>query len=175
MDAELPDRVPVVAPHVPDAAREFQGLRAGIVSRVIANAVDVAVVVLIAFSGYIGLAAGAFLLDPQGFTFPPLHPNRMVLVCGALLFLYFWASWAMTGRTVGNRLMGLRVVSFRGRLMRWSGAFLRALFCVALPIGLFWAVVSRQNRSIQDVVLRSSVIYDWGRTQDRPAREPAQH
>jgi uncharacterized RDD family membrane protein YckC len=173
MDAELPDRVPVAAVHVPEAAREFQGLRAGIVSRVIANIVDVAVVVSIAFGGYISLAAGAFLLDPQGFTFPALHLSRMVLVCGVLLFVYFWCSWALTGRTVGNRLMGLRVVSFRGRLMRWSGSFLRALFCVALPIGLFWAVVSRQNRSIQDVVLRSSVIYDWGHGRDRPDREPA--
>ena len=41
------------------------------------------------------------------------------------------------------------------------GALLRAAFCVAFPIGLFWCVVSRKNRSVQDVVLRTSVIHDW--------------
>lgn len=171
MTAELPDRMPVAAAHVPEAAREFQGLRAGIVSRTIANAVDVAVVVAIAMGGYLGLATLSFLLDPQGFRFPALHLSRMILVCGGLLICYFWASWAVTGRTVGDRLMGLRVVSFRGRIMRPVGALLRALFCVALPIGLFWAVVSRQNRSIQDVVLRTSVIYDWGHGRERPDRD----
>ena len=96
----------------------------------------------------------------------------VVLVGGYLLGLYFWISWATTGRTFGNKLMGLRVVSFRGRLMRWSGALLRAIFCVIVPIGLFWAVISRQNRSVQDVVLRTSVIYDWGHGRARLAREP---
>ncbi len=38
---------------------------------------------------------------------------------------------------------------------------LRAGFCVVFPIGLFWCAVSRENRSVQDVVLRSSVIHDW--------------
>ena len=40
-------------------------------------------------------------------------------------------------------------------------ALLRAVFNVVFPLGLAWVVVSRQNRSIQDVVLRTSVIYDW--------------
>jgi hypothetical protein len=32
---------------------------------------------------------------------------------------------------------------------------------VAFPIGLAWAIISRRNRSVQDVVLRTIVIYDW--------------
>ena len=40
-------------------------------------------------------------------------------------------------------------------------AFLRAAFVIALPVGLFWVLVSGANRSVQDVVLRTSVIYDW--------------
>ena len=29
------------------------------------------------------------------------------------------------------------------------------------PVGLFWVAFSRENRSLQDVVLRTSVIHDW--------------
>jgi uncharacterized RDD family membrane protein YckC len=57
--------------------------------------------------------------------------------------------------------MGLRVVNFRGQRVRWAGAVLRAAFCVTVPIGLFWAILSPRDRSIQDVVLRTSVVYDW--------------
>jgi hypothetical protein len=35
----------------------------------------------------------------------------------------------------------------------------RAVLCVAFPPLLFWAIVNR--RSVQDLVLRTAVIYDW--------------
>jgi len=47
-----------------------------------------------------------------------------------------------------------------GRL-RLAGAFMRAVLCVIFPVGLAWVLVSRHNRSLQDVVLRTSVVYDW--------------
>lgn len=172
MTTQDPRPLPTPRVHVPAAARAFQGQRAGIVSRVLANTVDFLVLAGVLLSGYVGWAALRFLIDPASFTFPQVKPAWVVLVGGYLLGLYFWISWATTGRTLGNKLMGLRVVSFRGRLMRWSGALLRAIFCVVFPIGLFWAIVSRQNRSVQDVVLRTSVIYDWGTGRARPAREP---
>jgi uncharacterized RDD family membrane protein YckC len=172
MTADVPRRLPTYGGHVPQEAREFQGQRAGIVSRVLANTVDFAVLVCVLIGAYLGWSAIRFLIDPATFTFPQTKPARVLIFGGFLLGLYFWISWATTGRAVGNKLMGLRVVGFRGRLMRWSGALLRAIFCVVLPIGLFWAVVSRQNRSIQDAVLRSSVIYDWGQGRTRLGREP---
>ena len=52
-------------------------------------------------------------------------------------------------------------MSFRGRKLRVVGAFVRAVFCTAFPIGLLWCAVSPANRSVQDVVLRTSVVYDW--------------
>jgi uncharacterized RDD family membrane protein YckC len=163
MTTEGPGRLPGPGAHVPAAAREFQGQRAGIVSRVLANTVDFLVLVGVLLGGYLAWSATRFLIDPAKFTFPQLRPAWVLLIAGCLLALYFWICWATTGRTFGNKLMGLRVVSFRGRLMRWSGALFRAIFCVVFPIGLFWALVSRQNRSVQDVVLRTSVIYDWGK------------
>ena len=38
---------------------------------------------------------------------------------------------------------------------------MRSAFCVFFPIGLFWCVISPERRSVQDVVLWTSVVYDW--------------
>ncbi len=161
MSIEEPARLPTAPVRVPAAARDFQGMRAGIVSRVIANIVDVMVIVVVAFSLYFAYASLLFMVDPRDFHFPALKMSWFVILCGLLLFMYFAASWALVGRTVGDRLMGLRVVNHRGLLLRWTAAILRAAFCVAFPLGLFWSIISRENRAVQDVVLRSSVIYDW--------------
>ena len=78
-----------------------------------------------------------------------------------LNWLYWTVCWATSGRTIGNLVMGLRVVNFRGQHQRWGGSAVRSLFCTTVPIGLLWVIVSGANRSAQDVVLRTSVIYDW--------------
>ena len=70
-------------------------------------------------------------------------------------------TWSISGRTYGDVVMGLRVVNFRGHRLHVVGALVRAVACAAFPIGLLWVAVSRENRSVQDMVLRTSVIYDW--------------
>src|SRR5207247_3848782 len=55
---------------VPAEARSFQGDRAGIVSRVLANAVDHAVLVVLGGDGYLGWSAWLFLRRGAGFRFP---------------------------------------------------------------------------------------------------------
>jgi len=83
--------------------------------------------------------------------------------------LYLTVTWSATGRSVGKRLMGLRVVGRDGERLHLIRAFLRAVTCTLFPILLYWAAVSSQNRSIQDLVLRTSVIYDW-RSRGRGSR-----
>jgi uncharacterized RDD family membrane protein YckC len=166
-------------PHLVDAvpweARPFQGRRAGIVTRTAANVVDFAVMVGVLACGYAAWCAVRFLINPARFTFPA-PTFLVVLLCGGcVLFAYFTVSWATTGRTYGNHLLGLRVVNFRGERMRWAGSVVRAGFCVVLPIGLYWAVISPTNRSLQDSVLRTSVLYDWTtrrRTPPHPVAVP---
>lgn len=146
---------------IPTEARSHQGMRAGIVSRVLANSADFALLLIALVGSYGGWLALRFLANPTGFTIT--RPSFLLaLLLGAVyLFLYFTLSWATTGRTYGDHLMGLRVVSFRGEKLHWSAAVARAAFCTAFPLGLFWTIISNQNRSVQDVVLRTSVIYDW--------------
>jgi len=41
----------------------------------------------------------------------------------------------------------------------WS--LIRALLCVYFPFGLLWAGIDRRHRSVQDLILRTSVVHDW--------------
>ncbi len=91
-----------------------------------------------------------------------------------LLTAYLSFSWAGTGRTYGAALLGVRVVNYKGATMRLPGAILRALLCVVFPIGLLWVAVSSANRSVADLVFRTSVIYDWSpRTEVESAGQTA--
>lgn len=146
---------------VPVAARAFQGRRAGVVTRVVANVVDVMVVVVILCVIYAVVAGFAFLLHPSSFHFPAGLGWSIPVIGFVVAVPYLALCWRMTGRTYGDALLGLRVVNHDGKRMRIAGALLRAVACVVFPIGVLWVAVSPANRSAQDVILRTSVVYDW--------------
>jgi uncharacterized RDD family membrane protein YckC len=89
-------------------------------------------------------------------------------------FTYFFVSLAITGRTIGKWLVGVRVVQRDGTPLRTGSACLRVLALpvalLSLGIGLIGIVIGKERRALQDVVARSVVVYDWG---DRPAEMPA--
>jgi uncharacterized RDD family membrane protein YckC len=146
---------------VPREARPYQGQRAGVVTRMAAAVIDAVVVLVILLLGYAAVAGLAFMLDPLSFHFPRLSWLRDFPAALAIDVIYLTVAWAMSGRTYGMLIMGLRVVSHRRRKLRLLAALLRAIVCVLFPIGLLWCAVSAENRSLQDVLLRTSVIYDW--------------
>jgi uncharacterized RDD family membrane protein YckC len=135
---------------------------AGIVSRGLACAVDAVVLLTLLGAGYLALAGVTFALDPLGFRFPA--PPRVATGAAALavLIAYLTESWTASGRSYGDRLLGLRVVDHHGRPPRFGRALARATLCALLPVGLLWVVAGPQRRSVQDLLLRTSVIYDWG-------------
>jgi uncharacterized RDD family membrane protein YckC len=156
---------------IPHAARAYQGRRAGLISRVLAGAVDLGVVVGAFWLGYAAVSAVLFVVDPSAFHFPDVSLGGWLVAEYVLAVGYLTLGWSTSGRTVGALVMGLRVLNYSGSSMRPVGALLRALFCVTFPIGVLWIVVSAENRSLQDVVLRTSVVYDWHR-RITPAPEP---
>jgi uncharacterized RDD family membrane protein YckC len=163
-------RAPAVS-LVPPEARELQGTRAGVVSRVLASSVDFTVIAAVLGAGYLGVGALLFLWDSRSFSWPS-PPFGLVLVIGStLMAVYLAACWVRAGRTYGDYLLGLRVVSRRGGRLPLGVALLRAGLCVLVPIGLLWAGVNRSNRSLQDLALRTSVLYDW--QSDHTATHPA--
>ncbi len=151
---------------VPPAARAYQGRRAGVVSRLIANVVDLLVVIGILAAIY-GITVGiAFLLHPRSFHLPAGLGWSIPVIGFVIAVPYLTLTWHATGRSYGDALLGLRVVSRNGGRMRFAVALLRAVVCVLFPIGFFWVAVSRANRSVQDILLRTSVVYDWKLTAD---------
>ena len=146
---------------IPREARPFQGQPAGVVTRVAAAAIDAGVVAAVLLLSYCGLAGFVFLLDPRHFSFPNASLLRSLTTALFVLVLYLTVAWSLSGRTYGCLVLGLRVLRHDGRTLRLPGALLRAVFCGLVPIGLLWCAVSREKRSLQDVFLRTRVVYDW--------------
>jgi uncharacterized RDD family membrane protein YckC len=140
-------------------ASAVPGSRAGLVTRSLANVTDLVVVVLVVVGGYLGVAAARFLLGPRSFSFPVVSAGTLLVVGLCVWAVYFTVTWAVVGGTYGDRLLGLRVCDDRGARLGWGRCALRAVLCTVFPIGLLWVLVSRENRSVQDVVLRTSVTY----------------
>jgi uncharacterized RDD family membrane protein YckC len=140
---------------------EFRGGNAGIVTRVMAGVVDGLVVVLVLVVAWAGLTAVRFIARPAHFTAPSPSWGALIGLSSVIAIVYLAGSWATSGRTCGDQLLGLRVVGRRGGRVRWWTSALRAAAYVVLPIGLAWSIVDRQNRSVQDLVLGTRVTYDW--------------
>lgn len=145
---------------------------AGIVTRGLAAAVDAAVVALAAGVLYVGLAAVRFVWSATTFDWPRPETATSVTTTSVLAVAYLALAWATTGRTYGASVLGLRVLSAKHSVLGWVRAIVRAVLCVAFPIGLLWCVVSRRRRSVHDLVVRSVVVYDWHR--DGGARATAE-
>lgn len=149
---------PVPSVVTPDAVR---GTPAGIASRTAANLIDFTVTGSLLVGAYVGVASVRFLRNPRSFTFPAPSLALIILVGSFIAGLYFTICWAISGRTYGALVLGLRVVGRGGRHPRPTVALLRAVACVVFPVGLVWCGVDRLGRSAQDLFLRTSVIYDW--------------
>ena len=146
---------------IPRQARPFQGHHAGVVTRCVAAAVDTALVAVVLLGAYAVVAGVRFLLNPRHFHLPDLPLDGSVAVGAVVLGCYLTAAWALSGRTYGDLLMGLRVVTVQGDGVGWLRAAGRAAAYLVLPIGLLWVAVDPHCRSLQDLVLRTVVVYDW--------------
>jgi uncharacterized RDD family membrane protein YckC len=135
-------------------------MHAGVVTRVLAACVDAVAVVLLAVALDLAAAGIRFVWSPSDFRWPRFSWLSMSTALVALAVVYLAVGWAMTGRTYGARLLGLRVLSVGHGLLGWTRSVLRALASVLFPVGLLWCAVSRTRLSLQDVVVRSVVVYD---------------
>ncbi|MGZ4775499.1 MAG: RDD family protein [Oryzihumus sp.] len=152
---------------VPHEARPYQGRPAGLVTRVLGSAIDGVVVCVALVAVYVGFNALRFVLDPLGFSFRGVSALFSVVAFLTVLVLYLTVAWATTGRTYGSHVMGLRVLTREGLRLPLTRALVRALLSAFFPIGLLWCA-GRHRRSIQDVVVRTVVLYEW-----LPGHDPA--
>jgi uncharacterized RDD family membrane protein YckC len=153
---------------IPVEARRYQGAAAGLVTRVAANTLDAVVVGVTVAGGYAGYVALRLVLQPR--RFHPAEPEWWWFLDAFLIGLvaYLTAGWWISGRTLGARVMGTRVTLADGARLGFVRSFARAVTCVVFPLGLLWCVAGPGHRALQDLVLRTRVVYDWrSRSADR--------
>jgi uncharacterized RDD family membrane protein YckC len=146
---------------IPERARPYQGRRAGVVTRITAAIIDAVVVVGIVASLYAVVIGAAYLIHPARFHWPDNIGWSIPTVGVVVAAVYLTLAWSNTGRSWGGAVMGIRVVSRRGERLPFAKAAVRAVLYVIFPIGLLWSAFNHSNRSVQDILLRTSVIYDW--------------
>jgi hypothetical protein len=146
---------------IPKGARPYQGVTAGLVTRLVANTIDAIVVAVVLVGCYLGISGFLFFLDPRAFTFPDASLLLSLTAGLAIATGYLSLAWWLLGRSYGGHVMGLRVTGRKGQRLGPLRSLARAAFCVFFPVGLLWCVISPRRWSVQDVVLGTSVIYDW--------------
>jgi len=152
-----------------ERARMMSGHRAGLFSRLVVAAVDFCVVLAILFGIFVVFAVGRYMLG-QGFKLPRVGP----LVTGTgfpiVEFFYLAIAWTLTGRSVGKRLVGLRVIREDGGRLGPTRACGRAALTTLFGLpSLLWAGVSSRNAAVHDLVVRTAVVHDWAEADRRTA------
>ncbi len=148
------------------------GRYAGPASRLAAFAVDTGVV----FGSFaLGSAIVSYIVELlSGYHVVRNNGLWWTIALFAWWFVYLWAGLALTGRTVGKAIMGLRIVSSDGSTITQRQALVRVfVFPVSFllfGLGLLMALVRRDRRALHDLAARTCEVYDWG---DRPAEMPA--
>ena len=150
------------------------GRYAGPIGRLAAFAVDSFLIV--ALYGVIVSVFSFTLGLVTGFDISTSDTGNGWWLAGSVLwaFLYYWVSTAVTGRTIGKWLVGLRIVERDGQPLRGRGAFVRVitfpLSFLVFGLGFLGIVVGEERRAWHDKFAKTVVVYDWG---DRPAEMPA--
>jgi uncharacterized RDD family membrane protein YckC len=142
---------------VPAIAADVRSNRAGVWRRMSAGFLDLLVVALISapFAAGIDFAIG-LRSDPRVI-------GLMSGIVLALMFSYLTISIALTGRTLGMRLLSLRTIDVRTGLIPTGGqAMKRAvgyIFSLAtLGIGIIYALIDREGRTMHDRFSKTIVI-----------------
>jgi uncharacterized RDD family membrane protein YckC len=156
---------PKTASAPPDAGR--QGHYAGGVTRLVAFAADV------------GASWGAFTLSLAGITFaihlvtgttinPGKGPITEIIVLVSFVvweFVYFAYQWALSGKTVGMALLGIRVVGTEGEPIAGRQAVIRTLTLplsfLLLGLGFIGILLNKDRHALHDRFARTVVVYSW--------------
>jgi uncharacterized RDD family membrane protein YckC len=148
----------------PPAPASYQGRYAGSVSRFAAYAIDLA-----ASTAVFSLALAAISYAVHIVTGHDVSWNRSNIVVAVIFvvwqFVYFGYSWAMSGRTFGMALLGIRVVGADGSVLEPRRGVVRALVFplsfLLFGLGFLGILVQREHRALHDLIAGTAVIYAW--------------
>lgn len=144
---------------------EVTGHYAGAVSRAVAAAIDVAIVMGSFAAGVAGLELLVRFFTGGSVADEPSGPASVVALI-VWAFVYVYACLVIAGRTVGKGIVGLRVVATDGSPLPARRALWRTLAfplsIVIVGLGFVGIVIGREHRALHDVIAGTAVVYDWG-------------
>ena len=148
----------------PQALVSYQGRYAGSVSRFTAYAIDLAVSTAVFSLALAGISYVVRVVSGHDISW-----NRSDIVVAILFvawqFLYFGYSWAVSGRTFGMAVLGIRVVQADGTAVEPKQGVVRALVFplsfLLFGLGFLGILVQREHRALHDLIAGTAVIYAW--------------
>jgi uncharacterized RDD family membrane protein YckC len=168
----------------------LRGHYAGFVTRTVAFVLDVLLVVgvltavmlitqlLLSFFGLDELARAIFEPDAAAQTSPWMALLRWllaILVSNLAFAIYVVFFWLLVDKTMGQALLGLRVVRVDGRSLKIGAAFRRVLgmYISILPLflGFLWVLVDDRRQGWHDKIADTVVVYDWEARLGRQLRD----
>jgi uncharacterized RDD family membrane protein YckC len=149
---------------------------AGVVTRAVAFAADVAIVYALLF--LIGVVVG--LIISAFSTFSPDADIETILGAAAVWFLtfglYLIAFWSLAEQTPGMRMLGIEVTTLEGGRLPVRRSFVRligmALAAIPLFAGYSLILLRDDRRGLHDLMARSEVRYAEKKRPPRPYRGP---
>lgn len=154
-------------------ARALRGQRAGLITRLIADAIDLAVVAVLLFLALVGAGVVMYMLGDGRFRLPHGGPLLTAIAYPAVEIVYLSYTWGSRGKSLGKDLLGLRVLQGDGHRLRPVRAFGRAVFVTFLGgPSLLWVAVSRRNLAVHDIVVRTACVHDWSTATATPPPIP---
>jgi uncharacterized RDD family membrane protein YckC len=173
-----------------DLPPSLRGHYAGFVTRSIAFTLDLLLVVitqmaiilfarlLLNFFGLDELSAVLFEPAEPANTSPIVQALRWVITIfasGVLAAIYFVFFWVLVDKTLGQALLGLRVIRTDGRSISLGFAIRRALgyyvSFIALGLGFLWVLIDDRRQGWHDKLADTVVVYDWNARLGRRVRE----
>ena len=158
----------------------LRGHYAGFVTRSIAFAIDLMLVIITQVTvllftrlllDFFGLNASAqALFEPSETTNASLLITLfrwgIAIFGSSILFaVYVISLWLLVDKTLGQALLGLRVVRTNGRSLSFSYALRRVagyyVSFFALFIGFLWILIDDRRQGWHDKMADTVVVYDW--------------
>jgi len=159
---------------VPHAERTLAGHYAGFVSRFVGFLLDVALlmVVLSLTTTFVNALVGLFNLEAlvgrfmTGDSAAAAVGVALTGLAGTLFVVaYGVIAWGLNGQTVGDLLVGVRVVRADGHRVSFGRALVRMIGCyvsgLALFLGFIWAIYDGRRQGWHDKLAGTVVVYEW--------------
>ena len=161
--------------------KDLQGQYAGFISRAVGVSIDFTIVylVIVVLAWFSAGALSMVGIDVSNcpssdvsapFTFLKMSVCyiahwALVALVGFGPAIYFILFWTLGGQTIGDYLVGVKIVRTDGgdigfirALIRWLGFLLCVL---TLGVGFLWVIIDDRREGWHDKLARTCVVYAW--------------